>query len=102
MQRPPEVSLTLKPQESFGNMGGEFYVQLDLVFSCAWNYPDKYIILGMMIFILIHTVSFVIVYSISFILQNIFTIGILIWLHVYSTFMCNSLLYMCIYLRNTI
>lgn len=43
VDRPPEVSLTLKPQESFGTYGGEAYVQLDLIFECPWNYPDAYV-----------------------------------------------------------
>ncbi|KAL4238496.1 Eukaryotic translation initiation factor 2 alpha kinase 4 [Mactra antiquata] len=40
IDRPPEVSLTLKPQESTGLGKQECYVQLDLIFKCQENYPD--------------------------------------------------------------
>ncbi|KAH3854165.1 hypothetical protein DPMN_096704 [Dreissena polymorpha] len=40
VNRPPHVSLTLKPQESFGHHGQETYVQLDLIFKCPPTYPD--------------------------------------------------------------
>ncbi|XP_045185726.2 eIF-2-alpha kinase GCN2-like [Mercenaria mercenaria] len=40
VDRPPEVCLTLKPQESIGNNGGDIYVQLDLIFKCHEKYPD--------------------------------------------------------------
>ncbi|WAR18478.1 E2AK4-like protein [Mya arenaria] len=40
VERAPEVSLTLKPQESYGNHAEEAHVQLDLVFICPEHYPD--------------------------------------------------------------
>ncbi|XP_048732268.2 eIF-2-alpha kinase GCN2-like [Ostrea edulis] len=40
IRRPPEIQITIKPQESMGNHG-EYHVQVDLLIKCPASYPEE-------------------------------------------------------------
>nr|WAQ68452.1 eIF-2-alpha kinase GCN2 [Haliotis discus hannai] len=40
VQRPPEIKLTLRPQESMGGVDRPAYAQVDLIVRCSCSYPD--------------------------------------------------------------
>lgn len=41
VQRPPEIKLTLRPQESMGGVDRPAYAQVDLIVRCSCSYPDE-------------------------------------------------------------